>query len=219
MSAGRREDRVPRPPPDPSSRSFTDPSVSMDLLRAVLQPSINEEIQGIFNKYMKVSAGGRWAAAGAWGQLGATEAIAPVGGSRADTAQAVTLSCLFLSSFSRQRQSMCVITLGRRWTQSSSSRRPVGAAWSRCVLVRCLLSVQPSKAAWLECVPLNSFAVTVRGHPQPLYDCCVGIHSRWEEGSSQGWAAHAASSHCCCKERGTLLESHRNWPPAPVRRS
>uniref|UniRef100_A0A8C3U364 Deoxynucleotidyltransferase terminal-interacting protein 1 n=1 Tax=Catharus ustulatus TaxID=91951 RepID=A0A8C3U364_CATUS len=33
--------------------SFTDPSVSMDLLRAVLQPSINEEIQGIFNKYMK----------------------------------------------------------------------------------------------------------------------------------------------------------------------
>ncbi|CAN8191136.1 unnamed protein product [Coccothraustes coccothraustes] len=33
--------------------SFTDPSVSMDLLRAVLQPSINEEIQGIFKKYMK----------------------------------------------------------------------------------------------------------------------------------------------------------------------
>ncbi|NXP68876.1 TDIF1 protein, partial [Chloropsis cyanopogon] len=33
--------------------SFTDPSVSMELLRAVLQPSINEEIQGIFNKYMK----------------------------------------------------------------------------------------------------------------------------------------------------------------------
>jgi deoxynucleotidyltransferase terminal-interacting protein 1 len=26
----------------------------MDLLRAVLQPSINEEIQGVFNKYMKV---------------------------------------------------------------------------------------------------------------------------------------------------------------------
>uniref|UniRef100_A0A8C0UD09 Deoxynucleotidyltransferase terminal-interacting protein 1 n=1 Tax=Cyanistes caeruleus TaxID=156563 RepID=A0A8C0UD09_CYACU len=36
-----------------STRSFTDPSVSMDLLRAVLQPSINEEIRGIFNKYMK----------------------------------------------------------------------------------------------------------------------------------------------------------------------
>ncbi|XP_065501734.1 deoxynucleotidyltransferase terminal-interacting protein 1 isoform X3 [Caloenas nicobarica] len=35
------------------STSFTDPAVSMDLLRAVLQPSINEEIQGIFNKYMK----------------------------------------------------------------------------------------------------------------------------------------------------------------------
>ncbi|XP_077107785.1 deoxynucleotidyltransferase terminal-interacting protein 1 [Ranitomeya variabilis] len=33
--------------------SFTDPVVSMDLLRAVLQPSINEEIQGVFNKYMK----------------------------------------------------------------------------------------------------------------------------------------------------------------------
>ncbi|KAG9463588.1 hypothetical protein GDO78_021459 [Eleutherodactylus coqui] len=33
--------------------SFTDPGVSMDLLRAVLQPSINEEIQGVFNKYMK----------------------------------------------------------------------------------------------------------------------------------------------------------------------
>uniref|UniRef100_A0A8C5TMG0 Deoxynucleotidyltransferase terminal-interacting protein 1 n=1 Tax=Malurus cyaneus samueli TaxID=2593467 RepID=A0A8C5TMG0_9PASS len=38
---------------DPSTRSFTDPSVSMDLLRAVLQPSINEEIRGVFNKYMK----------------------------------------------------------------------------------------------------------------------------------------------------------------------
>ncbi|KAM4692087.1 deoxynucleotidyltransferase terminal-interacting protein 1 [Rhinophrynus dorsalis] len=33
--------------------SFTDPAVSMDLLRAVLQPSINEEIQSVFNKYMK----------------------------------------------------------------------------------------------------------------------------------------------------------------------
>ncbi|XP_065610173.1 deoxynucleotidyltransferase terminal-interacting protein 1 isoform X2 [Cyrtonyx montezumae] len=33
--------------------SFTDPVVSMDLLRAVLQPSINEEIRGVFNKYMK----------------------------------------------------------------------------------------------------------------------------------------------------------------------
>ncbi|XP_029075755.1 deoxynucleotidyltransferase terminal-interacting protein 1 [Monodon monoceros] len=34
--------------------SFTDPAISMDLLRAVLQPSINEEIQTVFNKYMKV---------------------------------------------------------------------------------------------------------------------------------------------------------------------
>ncbi|KAL4680677.1 hypothetical protein H8959_022618 [Pygathrix nigripes] len=33
--------------------SFTDPAISMDLLRAVLQPSINEEIQTVFNKYMK----------------------------------------------------------------------------------------------------------------------------------------------------------------------
>ncbi|XP_030389184.1 deoxynucleotidyltransferase terminal-interacting protein 1 isoform X1 [Gopherus evgoodei] len=33
--------------------SFTDPAISMDLLRAVLQPSINEEIQIVFNKYMK----------------------------------------------------------------------------------------------------------------------------------------------------------------------
>ncbi|XP_015267806.1 PREDICTED: deoxynucleotidyltransferase terminal-interacting protein 1 [Gekko japonicus] len=33
--------------------SFTDPVVSMDLLRAVLQPTINEEIQAVFNKYMK----------------------------------------------------------------------------------------------------------------------------------------------------------------------
>ncbi|NWH71679.1 TDIF1 protein, partial [Piaya cayana] len=33
--------------------SFTDPAVSMDLLRAVLQPSINEEIRTIFNKYLK----------------------------------------------------------------------------------------------------------------------------------------------------------------------
>ncbi|OCT62773.1 hypothetical protein XELAEV_18043864mg [Xenopus laevis] len=35
------------------SVSFTDPAVSMDLLRAVLQPSINEEIQSVFDKYMK----------------------------------------------------------------------------------------------------------------------------------------------------------------------
>ncbi|XP_053309329.1 deoxynucleotidyltransferase terminal-interacting protein 1 [Spea bombifrons] len=35
------------------SVSFTDPAVSMDLLRAVLQPTINEEIQNVFNKYMK----------------------------------------------------------------------------------------------------------------------------------------------------------------------
>lgn len=33
--------------------SFTDPVISMDLLRAVLQPTINEEIQAVFNKYMK----------------------------------------------------------------------------------------------------------------------------------------------------------------------
>ncbi|XP_030319064.1 deoxynucleotidyltransferase terminal-interacting protein 1 isoform X3 [Calypte anna] len=33
--------------------SFTDPAVSMDLLRAVLQPSINEEIRGVFSKYME----------------------------------------------------------------------------------------------------------------------------------------------------------------------
>ncbi|XP_061486725.1 deoxynucleotidyltransferase terminal-interacting protein 1 isoform X2 [Rhineura floridana] len=37
--------------------SFTDPVVSMDLLRAVLQPSINEEIQAVFSKYMKKAAG------------------------------------------------------------------------------------------------------------------------------------------------------------------
>nr|XP_005986754.1 PREDICTED: deoxynucleotidyltransferase terminal-interacting protein 1 isoform X2 [Latimeria chalumnae] len=33
--------------------SFTDPAISMDLLRAVLQPNINEEIRAVFNKYMK----------------------------------------------------------------------------------------------------------------------------------------------------------------------
>ncbi|KAK6479534.1 deoxynucleotidyltransferase terminal-interacting protein 1-like [Huso huso] len=33
--------------------SFTDPVISMDLLRAVLQPSINEDIRAVFNKYMK----------------------------------------------------------------------------------------------------------------------------------------------------------------------
>uniref|UniRef100_A0A8C5SHN2 Deoxynucleotidyltransferase terminal-interacting protein 1 n=1 Tax=Laticauda laticaudata TaxID=8630 RepID=A0A8C5SHN2_LATLA len=37
----------------PMMTSFTDPVVSMDLLRAVLQPSINEEIQAVFGKYMK----------------------------------------------------------------------------------------------------------------------------------------------------------------------
>ncbi|XP_066481045.1 deoxynucleotidyltransferase terminal-interacting protein 1 isoform X2 [Tiliqua scincoides] len=33
--------------------SFTEPAVSMELLRAVLQPSINEDIQAVFGKYMK----------------------------------------------------------------------------------------------------------------------------------------------------------------------
>lgn len=46
------------PTPDSSTFSFTDPAVSMDLLRAVLQPSINEEIRAVFNKYMKVRAAG-----------------------------------------------------------------------------------------------------------------------------------------------------------------
>lgn len=119
----------------------------MDLLRAVLQPSINEEIQGIFNKYMKVSAG----QVGSSLKVLGTARLAPkpsrVAVSRAGTAQAVTLSCLFLPSFSRQQPSMCVIMLARRWTQSSSSRRPVGAVWSRWVMVRCFLSAQPSKAA------------------------------------------------------------------------
>uniref|UniRef100_A0A8C5R8L4 Deoxynucleotidyltransferase terminal-interacting protein 1 n=1 Tax=Leptobrachium leishanense TaxID=445787 RepID=A0A8C5R8L4_9ANUR len=35
-----------------TAASFRDPVVSMELLRAVLQPTINEEIQGVFNKYM-----------------------------------------------------------------------------------------------------------------------------------------------------------------------
>ncbi|XP_050838184.1 deoxynucleotidyltransferase terminal-interacting protein 1 isoform X2 [Serinus canaria] len=57
--AGAGSPRIRSPAAQPAARrsqmttSFTDPSVSMDLLRAVLQPSINEEIQGIFNKYMK----------------------------------------------------------------------------------------------------------------------------------------------------------------------
>lgn len=55
----------------------------MELLRAVLQPSINEEIRAIFNKYMKVSAGDSWAAPG--GQHGdssaAAGAIVPLCGS------------------------------------------------------------------------------------------------------------------------------------------
>lgn len=33
--------------------SFTYPSISLDLLQDVLQPSINEEIQTVLNKYMK----------------------------------------------------------------------------------------------------------------------------------------------------------------------
>ncbi|KGL76497.1 Deoxynucleotidyltransferase terminal-interacting protein 1, partial [Tinamus guttatus] len=36
-----------------TSSSFTDPVVSMELLRAGLLPSINEEIRAVFNKYMK----------------------------------------------------------------------------------------------------------------------------------------------------------------------
>ncbi|XP_068598584.1 deoxynucleotidyltransferase terminal-interacting protein 1 [Brachionichthys hirsutus] len=33
--------------------SYTDPQVSMDLLRAVLQPSFNEDIMAVFKKYLK----------------------------------------------------------------------------------------------------------------------------------------------------------------------
>lgn len=43
--------------------------MSMDLLRAVLQPSINEEIRGVFNKYMKVRAAGTGPAAPSHGGL------------------------------------------------------------------------------------------------------------------------------------------------------
>lgn len=38
--------------------SYTDPQVSMDLLRAVLQPSFNDDIMAVFRKYQKVSGGG-----------------------------------------------------------------------------------------------------------------------------------------------------------------
>lgn len=72
---------APLPAPHPSTLSFTDPSVSMDLLRAVLQPSINEEIQGIFNKYMKVSAGDSGQPQGHGDSSAATEAIALLCGS------------------------------------------------------------------------------------------------------------------------------------------
>lgn len=40
-------------------RSYTDPQVSMDLLRAVLQPSFNDDIMAVFRKYQKVR-GGVW---------------------------------------------------------------------------------------------------------------------------------------------------------------
>lgn len=53
----------------------------MDLLRAVLQPSINEEIRGVFNKYMKVSAGDRWQQQVHGDSSAATEAILPLCGS------------------------------------------------------------------------------------------------------------------------------------------
>uniref|UniRef100_A0A8C5ELE5 Deoxynucleotidyltransferase terminal-interacting protein 1 n=1 Tax=Gouania willdenowi TaxID=441366 RepID=A0A8C5ELE5_GOUWI len=36
------------------SVSYTDPQVSMDLLRAVLQPSFNDDIMAVFKKYHKV---------------------------------------------------------------------------------------------------------------------------------------------------------------------
>lgn len=35
--------------------SYTDPVISMELLRTVLQPSFNEDIRAVFRKYMKVS--------------------------------------------------------------------------------------------------------------------------------------------------------------------
>lgn len=37
--------------------SYTDPQVSMDLLRAVLQPSFNDDIMAVFQKYHQVSEG------------------------------------------------------------------------------------------------------------------------------------------------------------------
>lgn len=38
----------------PPVSSYTDPQVSMDLLRAVLQPSFNDDIMAVFRKYQKV---------------------------------------------------------------------------------------------------------------------------------------------------------------------
>ncbi|XP_071615692.1 deoxynucleotidyltransferase terminal-interacting protein 1 isoform X2 [Heliangelus exortis] len=52
-SRGHRERRARAAPRRSRSARFTDPAVSMDLLRAVLQPSINEEIRGVFSKYME----------------------------------------------------------------------------------------------------------------------------------------------------------------------
>ncbi|XP_042197797.1 deoxynucleotidyltransferase terminal-interacting protein 1 isoform X1 [Callorhinchus milii] len=40
--------------------SFTDPTISMDLLRAVLQPHINEEIHAVINKYTKFFQKAAW---------------------------------------------------------------------------------------------------------------------------------------------------------------
>ncbi|XP_048450166.1 deoxynucleotidyltransferase terminal-interacting protein 1-like [Rhincodon typus] len=40
--------------------SFTNPSVSMDLLRTVLQPHINEEIRAVINKYTKFFQKAAW---------------------------------------------------------------------------------------------------------------------------------------------------------------
>ncbi|XP_067856949.1 deoxynucleotidyltransferase terminal-interacting protein 1 isoform X2 [Heptranchias perlo] len=40
--------------------SFTNPNISMDLLRAVLQPHINEEIRAVINKYTKFFQKAAW---------------------------------------------------------------------------------------------------------------------------------------------------------------
>lgn len=174
------------PPPDSSACSFTDPAVSMELLRAVLQPSINEEIRGVFSKYMKVRAVGTGPAAPARrGLQGELRAQALVGGCREPGPPAAPALPghpgsdpplppplqFFQKAAVNVRDNVGEEVDPEQLIQETcrSCLEQVGA----CEGLRPLRRAWWSRAAWPGQVPSCSFAISWGGHLRPACGGCA----------------------------------------------